>query len=77
MTLIVPGFTNSSDYFDKTLSTGINLGEAINNANPNDAILALDWTQVSGSPVVIGAAGVLTGDLYRSASWITPDRVVA
>lgn len=64
--LLIPGFTNKSDYLDPTV------GAAINNANPNDVVLALDWTQVSGSPVVIGAAGVLTGDLYRSASWITP-----
>jgi pimeloyl-ACP methyl ester carboxylesterase len=64
--LLIPGFTAASDSFDATLAT------AINDANPNDTVLALDWTQVSGTPTNNAAAGILTGDLYRSGSWITP-----
>jgi Ca2+-binding RTX toxin-like protein len=64
--LLIPGFTAPSDSFDATLAT------AINGANPNDTVLALDWTQVSGTPTNNAAAGILAGDLYRSGSWITP-----
>ena len=64
--LLIPGFTAPSDSFDATLAT------AINGANPNDTVLALDWTQVSGTPTNDAAAGILAGDLYRSGSWITP-----
>lgn len=64
--LLIPGFTAPSDSFDATLAT------AINSANPNDTVLALDWTQVSGSLANNGPAGIARGDLYRSGSWITP-----
>ena len=64
--LLIPGFTAPSDSFDATLAT------AIDDANPNDTVLALDWTQVSGTPTNDATAGVLRGDLYRSGSWITP-----
>ena len=64
--LLIPGFTAPSDSFDATLAT------AIYDANPNDIVLALDWTQVSGTPTDNAAAGILVGDLYRSGSWITP-----
>jgi Ca2+-binding RTX toxin-like protein len=64
--LLIPGFTASSDSFDATLAT------AIYDANPNDTVLALDWTQVSGTPTNNAAAGIAIGDLYRSGSWITP-----
>ena len=64
--LLIPGFTAASDSFDATLAT------AINDANPNDTVLALDWTQVSGTPTNNTAVGILTADLYRSGSWITP-----
>ena len=64
--LLIPGFTAPSDAFDATLAT------AIYDANPNDTVLALDWTQVSGTPTNNVAAGIAIGDLYRSGSWITP-----
>ena len=64
--LLIPGFTASSNSFDATLAT------AIYDANPNDTVLALDWTQVSGTPTNNVAAGIAIGDLYRSGSWITP-----
>ncbi|MEG3890027.1 hypothetical protein QT973_06220 [Microcoleus sp. Z1_A1] len=64
--LLIPGFTAPSDSFDATLA------RAINNANPNDIVLALDWTQVSGTPTNNAGAGIALGDLYRSGSWITP-----
>ena len=64
--LLIPGFTAPSDSFDATLAT------AIYDANPNDTVLALDWTQVSGTPTDNAAVGILAGDLYRSGSWITP-----
>lgn len=64
--LLLPGFTAPSDSFDATLAT------AIDDANPNDTVLALDWTQVSGTPTNNAAAGIAIGDLYRSGSWITP-----
>ncbi|MEG4944787.1 hypothetical protein [Microcoleus sp. F4-D5] len=64
--LLIPGFTAPSDSFDATLA------RAINNANPNDTVLALDWTQVSGTPTNNATAGIARGDLYRSGSWITP-----
>jgi pimeloyl-ACP methyl ester carboxylesterase len=64
--LLIPGFTAPSNSFDATLAT------AINDANPNDTVLALDWTQVSGTPTNNVAAGIAIGDLYRSGSWITP-----
>ncbi|MGE5658022.1 MAG: hypothetical protein ACM37W_15565 [Actinomycetota bacterium] len=65
--LLLPGFTNPADYYDPTLA------KAISDANPNDTVLALDWTQVSGTKYFnIGPAGIAAGDLYRSASWITP-----
>jgi len=64
--LLIPGFTAPSDSFDATLAT------AIKDANPNDTVLALDWTQVSGTPTNNAAAGIAIGDLYRSGSWITP-----
>ncbi|UNU24931.1 alpha/beta fold hydrolase [Microcoleus vaginatus] len=64
--LLLPGFTASSDSFDATVAT------AIDDANPNDTVLALDWTQVSGTPTNNAAAGIAIGDLYRSGSWITP-----
>jgi hypothetical protein len=50
--LLIPGFTAASDSFDATLAT------AINDANPNDTVLALDWTQVSGTPTNNTAAGI-------------------
>jgi pimeloyl-ACP methyl ester carboxylesterase len=64
--LLIPGFTAPSNSFDATLAT------AIKDANPNDTVLALDWTQVSGTPTNNAAAGIAIGDLYRSGSWITP-----
>lgn len=64
--LLIPGFTAPSDSFDANLAT------AIDDANPNDTVLALDWTQVSGSMTNNAAAGIARGDLYRSGSWITP-----
>ena len=64
--LLIPGFTAPSDAWDATVAT------AIYDANPNDTVLALDWTQVSGTPTDNAAAGILAGDLYRSGSWITP-----
>ena len=65
--LLLPGFTNPADYYDPTLAT------AIRDANPDDTVLALDWTQVSGTKFFnIGPLGIAAGDLYRSASWITP-----
>jgi len=64
--LLIPGFTAPSNSFDATLAT------AIKDANPNDTVLALDWTQVSGSPTNNATAGIAIGDLYRSGSWITP-----
>ena len=65
--LLLPGFTNPADYYDPNLAT------AIKNANPNDTVLALDWTQVSGTKYFnIGPLGIAAGDLYRSGSWITP-----
>lgn len=64
--LLIPGFTDPYNYYDGTLAT------AINNTNPNDTVLALDWTQVSGSLANNGPAGIARGDLYRSGSWITP-----
>lgn len=64
--LLIPGFTAPSNSFDATLAT------AIYDANPNDTVLALDWTQVSGTPTNNVAAGIAIGDLYRSGSWITP-----
>ncbi|MEG4506877.1 hypothetical protein QUA81_24370 [Microcoleus sp. F6_B4] len=64
--LLIPGFTAPSDSFDATLARGIN------DANPNDTVLALDWTQVSGTPTNNATVGILRGDLYRSGSWITP-----
>lgn len=65
--LLLPGFTNPADYYDPNLAT------AIKNANPNDTVLALDWTQVSGTKFFnIGPLGIAAGDLYRSGSWITP-----
>jgi len=64
--LLIPGFTAPSNSFDATLAT------AINDANPNDTVLALDWTQVSGTPTHNAAAGIAIGDHYRSGSWITP-----
>ncbi len=64
--LLIPGFTAPSNSFDATLAT------AINDANPNDTVLALDWTQVSGTPTNNATAGIAIGDLYRSGSWITP-----
>lgn len=64
--LLLPGFTAPSDSFDATVAT------AIDKANPNDTVLALDWTQVSGTPTNNAAAGIAIGDLYRSGSWITP-----
>ncbi|MEG5139171.1 MULTISPECIES: lipase family protein [unclassified Microcoleus] len=64
--LLIPGFTAPSDSFDTTLAA------AINDANPNDTVLALDWTQVSGTPTNNATAGIARGDLYRSGSWITP-----
>ncbi|MEG3923235.1 hypothetical protein [Microcoleus sp. D3_18a_C4] len=65
--LLLPGFTNPADYYDP------NLAAAIRDANPNDTVLALDWTQVSGTKFFnIGPLGIAAGDLYRSGSWITP-----
>ncbi|HAT15380.1 MAG TPA: hypothetical protein DCS91_19015 [Microcoleaceae bacterium UBA11344] len=64
--LLIPGFTAPSDSFDATLA------KAINDANPNDTVLALDWTQVSGTPTNNATLGIARGDLYRSGSWITP-----
>lgn len=64
--LLIPGFTDPYNYYDATLAT------VIKNANPNDTVLALDWTQVSGSLTNNGPAGIGRGDLYRSGSWITP-----
>ncbi len=65
--LLLPGFTNPADYYDPNLAT------AIKDANPNDTVLALDWTQVSGTKFFnIGPFGIAAGDLYRSGSWITP-----
>ncbi|WP_377474683.1 MAG: hypothetical protein P2A85_18880 [Microcoleus anatoxicus] len=64
--LLLPGFTAPSDSFDATLAT------AIKNAHPDDAVLALDWTQVSGSRAINSVVGIGMGDLYRSGSWITP-----
>src|SRR6476661_1864823 len=64
--LLIPGFTAPSDTFDATLAT------AIYDANPNDTVLVLDWTQVSGTQINNVAAGIAIGDLYRSGSWITP-----
>ena len=64
--LLIPGFTAPSNSFDATVAT------AIYDANPNDTVLALDWTQVSGTPTDNAAVGILAGDLYRSGSWITP-----
>ncbi|MEG4630731.1 hypothetical protein QUB56_14115 [Microcoleus sp. AR_TQ3_B6] len=64
--LLIPGFTAPSNSFDATLAT------AIKDANPNDTVLALDWTQVSGTPTNNATAGIAIGDLYRSGSWITP-----
>lgn len=64
--LLIPGFTAPSDSFDANLAT------AIDDANPNDTVLAIDWTQVSGTPTNDATAGILRGDLYRSGSWITP-----
>jgi Ca2+-binding RTX toxin-like protein len=64
--LLIPGFTAPSNSFDATVAT------AIKNANPNDTVLALDWTQVSGTPTNNATAGIAIGDLYRSGSWITP-----
>jgi len=63
--LLVPGFTELGTHFDKTLAP------TISDADPNNVVLALDWTQVSGSTVP-APLGILMGDLYRSASWITP-----
>lgn len=65
--LLLPGFTNTADYYDPNLAT------AIKDTNPNDTVLALDWTQVSGTKFFnIGPFGIAAGDLYRSGSWITP-----
>ena len=64
--LLIPGFTAPSDAWDATVAT------AIYDANPNDTVLALDWTQVSGTPTNNAVAGIAIGDLYRSGSWITP-----
>ncbi|MEG4444119.1 hypothetical protein QUB47_12215 [Microcoleus sp. AT9_B5] len=65
--LLLPGFTNPADYYDP------NLAAAIRDANPNDTVLALDWTQVSGTKFFnIWPLGIAAGDLYRSGSWITP-----
>ncbi|TAF04537.1 MAG: hypothetical protein EAZ78_08565 [Oscillatoriales cyanobacterium] len=64
--LLLPGFTAPSDSFDATLAP------AIKNAHPDDAVLALDWTQVSGSRAINSVVGIGMGDLYRSGSWITP-----
>src|SRR5919202_2351254 len=64
--LLIPGFTAPNNSFDATVAT------AIKNANPNDTVLALDWTQVSGTPTNNATAGIAIGDLYRSGSWITP-----
>jgi Ca2+-binding RTX toxin-like protein len=64
--LLIPGFTAPSDSFDATLAT------AIHNANPNDTVLALDWTEVTFTPTNNATAGIALGDLYRSGSWITP-----
>ncbi|MGE5655622.1 MAG: hypothetical protein ACM37W_03330 [Actinomycetota bacterium] len=64
--LLLPGFTEPNDYYDATLAP------AIKNAHPNDAVLALDWTQVSDTPTNNSLAGIAIGDLYRSGSWITP-----
>ncbi len=50
--LLIPGFTAPSDSFDATLAT------AIDHANPNDTVLALDWTQVSGSLTNNATAGL-------------------
>src|SRR5919202_1301416 len=64
--LLIPGFTAPNNSFDATVAT------AIKNANPNDTVLALDWTQVSGTPTNNATAGIAIGYLYRSGSWITP-----
>jgi Ca2+-binding RTX toxin-like protein len=65
--LLLPGFTNPADYYDP------NLARAIKDAKTNDTVLALDWTQVSGTQFFnIGPLGIAAGDLYRSGSWITP-----
>lgn len=64
--LLIPGFTAPSNSFDATVAT------AIYDANPNDTVLALDWTQVSGTPTNNATVGIAIGDLYRSGSWITP-----
>ncbi|MDF0555779.1 hypothetical protein [Kamptonema sp. UHCC 0994] len=65
--LLLPGFTEPADYYDTTLAT------SIDDANPDDTVLALDWTEVTGTNIFnFGPAGVVVGDLYRSGSWITP-----
>lgn len=64
--LLIPGFTELGTHFDQTLVP------TINNASPDDIILALDWTQVSGTIESSALAGIARGDLYRSGSWITP-----
>ncbi|MBE9093117.1 hypothetical protein [Tychonema sp. LEGE 07203] len=63
--LLIPGFTATSDSFDA-------IATAIDDANPTDTVLVLDWTQVSGTPTNNAIAGIARGDLYRSGSWITP-----
>ncbi|NJL90228.1 MAG: hypothetical protein HC916_10885 [Coleofasciculaceae cyanobacterium SM2_1_6] len=64
--LLIPGFTEEGTHFDDTLVP------AIHNASPDDIILTLDWTQVSGTIESSALAGIARGDLYRSGSWITP-----
>lgn len=64
--LLIPGFTATAKFYDLTLAT------AIRNAHPNDAVLALDWTQVTDTPTNDALLGILRGDHYRSVSWVTP-----